>query len=328
MNGNFNLRRVADIPCCLGEAPLWHPEEEKLYWVDIEAGVLHSYHPKTLTLEQPYRGNTIGGLALRSDGALLLFQEEGRVRSWHAGKLKDLNRTDPRLKDCRFNDAIVTPSCAIFCGVIAWHRRPRGRLDKYGRRFRQLLAHTGIRPAPPLGLYRWGGEDQPYSLLQEAGLANGAGFSPDCARFYFTDSARREIQVFDRHQGVDNMAARRVFARVPDGEGTPDGLTVDEEGYVWSARWGGGCVVRYDADGGVERQIDLPVQNVTSLAFGGPDYRTLFITTAGGDDRERFGRDAGALFCATPGVRGKPEFLAPVRSFSSWVADGRSGATS
>ena len=88
--------------------------------------------------------------------------------------------------------------------------------------------------------------------------------------------------------------------------------TVDAEGFVWSARWGGGCVVRYDPQGKIERSIELPAQNVTSLAFGGPDYRQLYITTAGGKDRKGLGAGAGALFRTTPGIQGKPEFRARI----------------
>ena len=312
MTGNFNLRRVADIPCLLGEAPLWHPDEEKLYWADIMSGTLHSYHPKTEAVAQLYRGDPIGGLVLRSDGALLLFQVEGRVRAWHAGQLTDVTAADPALRDCRFNDAVVAPSGDVLCGVMAWHWRLGGRAEKYRRRLRRLLRLARLRaPAPP-GLYRWVGPGQPCSLVRAAGLANGAGFSPDLKRFYFTDSARREIQVSAWDKGAAAFGDRRVFVKLSDNEGTPDGLTVDQEGFVWSAHWGGGCAVRYDPDGRIERRIELPASNVTSLAFGGPDYRTLFITTAGGDVRDRNGSGAGALFCATPGVRGKPEFRVPV----------------
>jgi D-xylonolactonase len=310
MNATCDLRCVADTRCRLGEAPLWHPEQGKLYWVDILAGTLFCYDPELGSYEELYAGDMIGGLVLQADGALLLLQEEGTVRSWHAGKQSGLRAADRRQRDYRFNDAIASPSGDVLCGVIESSRAPRSRLHSYQRRFRRLMGRFGLRRRAPIGLYRLQGSGQQQHLEQEAGLANGMGFSPDLNHFYFTDSARREIQVFDYDEGMARLANQRVFAKVPASEGFPDGLTVDGEGFVWSACWGGGCVVRYDSDGRIERKITLPAQNVTSLAFGGPAYRQLYITTAGGEDRERFGSGAGALFCATPGVEGKPEFRA------------------
>ena len=163
-----------------------------------------------------------------------------------------------------------------------------------------------------MGLYLLEPSGQLRRLPHGTLLANGTGFSPDQKRFYLTDSYRHQILVFDCTAGMDRLADRQVFATVPPDEGLPDGLAVDAEGYVWSARWGGGRVVRYDPRGAIERVIELPARNVTSLAFGGPDYRQLYITTAGGEDRQSLGDGAGALFGVTPGVQGKPEFRATV----------------
>jgi sugar lactone lactonase YvrE len=95
---------------------------------------------------------------------------------------------------------------------------------------------------------------------------------------------------------------------VPEGEGGPDGMTVDAEGYVWSARWGGSCLVRYTPEGVEERRIVFPAKKVSSLIFGGDDYADMYVTTAGGDHKDTDGPGAGALFRLKLGIRGVAEF--------------------
>jgi D-xylonolactonase len=112
-------------------------------------------------------------------------------------------------------------------------------------------------------------------------LANGLGFSPDGRTLYFADSAARTIWAYDVNPRVASLSKKRVFVRVGDDEGIPDGLTVDAAGYVYSAQWYGGQVIRYDPDGTVERRIEMPVTQVSSVALGGPDFCDLYITTAG-----------------------------------------------
>jgi D-xylonolactonase len=118
-----------------------------------------------------------------------------------------------------------------------------------------------------------------------------------------------------------DLQGRKVFVKVPSDEGIPDGLTVDREGFVWSAQWYGSQVVRYAPDGSVERRIRLPVPQVSSVAFGGQDLADLYITTAADPWPSRLappGFDPGApemggsLYRLQPGVRGKPEHLARI----------------
>src|SRR5690606_7213770 len=105
-------------------------------------------------------------------------------------------------------------------------------------------------------------------------------WSPDNKRFYFADSGKREVYQYDFDVKVGQISNRRVFARIGETEGMPDGLTVDAEGFIWVTYWDGWCVTRFDPAGKVERVINLPVPRPTSCTFGGPDLKTLFITTA------------------------------------------------
>jgi D-xylonolactonase len=110
-------------------------------------------------------------------------------------------------------------------------------------------------------------------------IANGLGLSPDDRTLYFADSARRVIYAYDVAPS-GSLSRRRIFVKIPSDEGLPDGLTVDREGFVWCAQWYGAQVVRYDPDGKVERRLPMPVLQVSSLIFGGPDLTDLYVTTA------------------------------------------------
>jgi len=142
------------------------------------------------------------------------------------------------------------------------------------------------------------------------GTSNGMGFSPDRTRLYHSDSNDRfrHIRVFDYDEATGELTNPRRFLAARPGDGKPDGLTIDAEGFVWSARWNGGLLIRYAPDATEDRRIELPVAKVSSVAFGGEELADLYVTTAGGDDRAREGSLAGALFRLRPGVRGVPEF--------------------
>ena len=146
--------------------------------------------------------------------------------------------------------------------------------------------------------------------MREIRIPNALCWSPDSSVMYFTDSYSHQIWAFDFDLDSGTFENKRVFASIPEDEGVPDGATVDAEGFVWCAHMFGGTVSRLAPDGGVDRVIELPVPQVTSCAFGGPDLATLYITTASlRMDRAALSQEplAGALFAADPGVRGLPE---------------------
>jgi len=132
---------------------------------------------------------------------------------------------------------------------------------------------------------------------------------------YFTDSHTdvRRIYLFDYDQESGNLSNQIIFVEIAPGQGVPDGMTVDAEGYVWSARWDGGALVRYTPQGVEERRIKFPAQKVSSVTFGGENYSDIYVTTAGGHNRSDEGPGAGALFRLKLGIRGIPEFFSRVR---------------
>ena len=283
----MNMEVVADYRCVTGESPTWHPFERRLYWLDIPQGRMFRYDPATGRHEQCYQGDVVGGLTVQADGALLLFMAKGAVKTWREGKQETIISEIPGEGDSRFNDVQADPLGRVFCGTMS------------------TAAHAGR-------LYRLDPDGTLALLVEGVGTSNGMGFTPDRKRMYHTDSRRREIALYDYDAGAGSIANRRLFAQVPEGEGVPDGLTVDRAGYVWSARWDGGCLVRYTPQGAEERRILFPARRVSSLTFGGDAYEDIYVTTAGDDDRDKHGESAGALFRLRPGIRGVPEFLSRI----------------
>jgi len=274
---------VADYACVTGEGPLWHPDEGRLYWVDIPAGRMFRYDPATGAHEECYSGEVVGGFTIQQDGALLLFMARGAVAVWRGGDLDYVLDEIPDERESRFNDVIADPAGRVFCGTMP----------------------TGERPGR---LYRLDTDRSITAVLDGIGCSNGMGFTPDRGRMYYTDSRAREIYLFDYDETSGSIANRRLFVRTRKGEGVPDGMTVDADGCVWSARWDGGCVVRSAPDGTEERRVRFPARKVSSVTFGGEDYADMYVTTAGGDKKEQEGAGAGALFRLDAGVRGVPEF--------------------
>jgi sugar lactone lactonase YvrE len=285
----MQLEMIADYECLLGEGPLWNPFEASLYWTDIRAGRMFRFDPETGEHEEVYRGDPVGGFTIQADGGLLFFMDNGAVRSWHGGRLSTLVEEIPEERGGRFNDVIADSRGRVLCGTV---HEERG----WG------------------SLYRLDRNAEYTKLLEPVECSNGMGFSGDDRTLYFTDSGKGTIDCFDYQAEDGSIDRRRPFAAVRNakGEGIPDGMTVDAEDCVWSACWGGKCIVRYSPQGDELTRIKLPAVRVSSLTFGGEDYADLYVTTAGGGDRKQFGEGAGAVFRVRPGVAGRPEFLSRI----------------
>jgi D-xylonolactonase len=274
---------VADTLCHTGENPLWHPAERRLYWCDIPRGRLLRFDPATGRHETCAEGDPIGGFTLQADGALLLFMARGAIRTWRDGRLTTLIAELPDERDNRFNDVIADPAGRVFCGTMS----PPHRLGR---------------------LYRLDPDLSLTTMVEGVGTSNGMGFTLDRRQMYHTDSRVGEVYLYDYDAAAGALADRRLWLKTPPGEGRPDGLTVDAEGCVWSARWDGGILVRHAPDGRELARYPFPARKVSSVTFGGDDCSDIYVTTAGGHNRAEEGPGAGALFRLRLGVRGLPEF--------------------
>jgi len=284
----MKLEMIADYKCVTGEGPLWHPDEQVVYWVDIPRGRLFRYDPAEGRHEQCYEGDeAIGGFTVQADGGLLLFMARGAVKVWRDGELTMVVEEIPRECESRFNDVIADPAGRVFCGTMSTENQ--------------------------LGcLYRLDTDGSLTVVVEGVKVSNGMGFTPDRTGMYYTDSLKHEIYLFDYDQETGALTNRRVFVRTPDDGSVSDGMTVDAEGFVWSARWDGSCLVRYAPDGTEDRRIIFPTKKVSCPTFGGPDYTDIYVTTAGGDKKDENGALAGALFRFNAGIKGVPEFRSRV----------------
>jgi len=275
-----------------GETPIWIPDQQVLYWIDIEGERVHRHDPVSGETKEWALDVPITALARRAGGGWILATKTGLAFWDHQTNatefIVDPDADNPAL---RFNDSAV---------------------DRQGRLLIGSLNQEQF-DAPDGSLYRLDADLSIHKIDEGYAVANGIGFSPDGQTAYVTDMFHGRILAFDYDTEAGTVANRRTFVDVPAEAGLPDGLIIDAEGFVWSAHWGGSRVTRYDPDGKIEREVRLPVTNVTCMAFGGADLNELYITTAWfllDDDGRKAQPQAGDLFRITTDVPGlvEPEF--------------------
>ena len=278
---------VADYECQVGESPVWHSGENRLYWSDILTGRLFWYEPATGRSSQCYEGRMVGGFTIQADGSLLLFMDKGTVAVWRNGEIvRTVIDSIPAELEQRFNDVAADPEGRVFCGTMP--------LDNVERRSGRLYR------LDPDGSYR--------VLLEGVGISNGIGFSPDRKFFYYIDSLDDIVWLFAYDRATGELTDRQMFLEFSAENGSPDGLTIDRDGDLWIAMAMGGALVQYSPEAELVRRIELPAKFVASVAFGGVDLTQLFVTTGLTDKVEDSGEAAGTLMVMEPGVVGLPEY--------------------
>ena len=288
---------IVDTADQTGEGPLWHPAERKLYWGDITEGELYRYDPATGCHELVFRADQMfGGYTFQADGSILLFMEEGRIGVLRDGNLEIAVDGIPGEEENRFNDVIADPEGRVFCGTMC--KDSDKAMDKESLGSLYLLETDGaIR-----------------KILDGIAISNGLGFTPDLTGLYYTDTPTGAIWLFDYDRSTGSIRNRRDFTSTddPDADGLPDGMTVDSEGYVWSARVLTGQIHRYSPSGVLALSIDFPCDMVSSAVFGGENMEDLYVTTISANDRETHGPGAGALYRIRTGIKGIEEFFSNV----------------
>ncbi len=282
---------VADYACETGEGPLWHADEQALYWVDIPRGRLFRYDPGAETHAMLYEDRPIGGYTIQADGSLLCFRDGGNIVELDAEGLlrRTIVASVPELAGTRFNDVVAAPDGGVFAGTMSCETLA-GRLYH--------LSREGVLSV----------------VLEGQGTPNGMGFSPDEKWMYYQDSRAQTLSRFDYDRASGEVSQPRLLRTASEAgdRGRGDGLTVDVNGDLWSARWEGGCVLQCDPMGVPRREYDLPAECVTSMAFGGAELTELYVSSARGGERPEQGIAAGALFRLDPGVKGRAEYRSRV----------------
>lgn len=278
IRGSYEV--AANVACLLGEGPLWHPDEERLYWTDIDGKRIYRLDPDSGRIEIACEaGMRIGGMTLQPDGALALFGDDGKISLLLDDRLHPLLPGLPDEKGTRFNDVFADPVGRVFAGTMP-------KEDRKGR------------------LYRIDPDLSHPVILEDIGCSNGMGFTPDGKRMYYTDTGAGHIYRFDYEATTAALTNPITFLQF-NGGGAPDGMTVDAEGNLWVAFWGGHCVRCYGPDGTQKAQIDLPAECITAPVIL-PDGR-MYVTSAGGGRRKDENDLGGAVFLIQLDVAGVPE---------------------
>lgn len=294
------VRVVADYGDLCGEGPAWDPDSGCLYWTDIEGQKFYRYHQASDKHEIVKQGLEIAGYAMNRAGGFVIANSRG-IWLWDGADGLRLIADQVANSKCQMNDAIADPEGRFFAGSNLYDPSREYELGKLIRVDRDGSAHVA---------------DEGFHL------PNGLAFSPDETILYFTDSVARTIYAYDYDRRTGDLRNRHVIVQVPEDEGLPDGLTVDAEGFLWSAQWYGSSLVRYDPEGKVERRISFPAKQISSVAFGGSDLNDVFVTSASktwpSPVMPRWydavsGNFGGQLYCVNLGIQGKPDYKADIR---------------
>jgi sugar lactone lactonase YvrE len=282
-----DLKCIWEEPAILGEGPLWVARENAVYWVDIVRKKVHRYAladgaRRTWTFE-----TEVTSLAARQQGGLV-----GTVRDGFAFIDLETDTIEP----------VAMPEADI-----PGNRFNDGKVDENGRYWAGSMDDGEKRESG--SLYRLDGDLSLHKMDENYSITNGPTFSVDGKILYHTDTAKRTIFAFNLSED-GAISNKRIFVQLEaEEEGYPDGMTVDSKNCIWLAHFAGSRITRYSPEGEILNVMSMPVPNITSCTFAGPDLDTLYITTARhllSDVEVRKYPLSGSLFSCKPGVTGLP----------------------
>jgi sugar lactone lactonase YvrE len=276
-----------------GEGPVWSPEEQCLYWTDINRFLIHRYNPAHDCTKSWFFEEPVTALALTDSEGVLAVALASQILLWRA-------RTDERREHgfhvrewpaVRLNDGRPDPRGSFWVGTMRNNVSANGSPAECG-------GTDGI-------LFRIDPDGAVSEWKRNIGISNTLAWSPDRTQFYFADTLQNAVFAYDYDFQTGVISRERpFFMGFP--RGLPDGSVTDSEGYLWNCRYGGGCIVRVAPDGRIDRVIEMPATNMTSCTFGGEEYDILFATSAA-LDAPPDNRLAGSLFSIRTSVPGLPE---------------------
>jgi sugar lactone lactonase YvrE len=287
----FKAELVVDAKAMLGEGPCWDHRHHCLYWVDILGKHIHCYDPVTNKSETIDVGQYVGALAVRESGGFIAAMHHGfYFLDIKTGMLTPIHDPEEDLPNNRFNDGKCDPAGRFWAGTME------------------------TQPSDPNGaLYCMDTHLTTRKLVDNVTISNGLAWSPDSKMMYYIDTPTKEIVLFDYDIDTGQISNKRVAFKLSTEEGAPDGMTIDEEGMLWIAHWGGSQVTRRNPNTGeILAVVSVPATNVTSCVFGGENLDELFITTArvGLDEKALASQPyAGAVFRCKTGVKGKSSYM-------------------
>jgi sugar lactone lactonase YvrE len=276
-----------------GEGAVWHEAHAAAYWTDVNRFLIHRFTPadesvRSWFFEEPVTAlaltNRDDALAVALGSRLILWEPLTDIRRDHAFRLEGWPQV-------RLNDGRPDPRGSLWVGSMRNNVNPDGSAGEEG-------GQDGI-------LYRIDPDGRTTVHRRNLGISNTVAWSPDGRRFYFGDSLANVIWAYDYDAQTGNISNEIPFLE-NFSRGLPDGSSVDSEGFLWNCRFNGGCIVRVAPDGKIDCVVEMPVKNVTTCTFGGPDRKTLYITTATMDAASS-DRLAGGLYALETEVQGQQE---------------------
>ena len=288
---------VVDCKAWLGEGPVWSSREGCLYWTDVPSYTVYRWNPSTGEQATWTMPEMVASMAMRAKGGLILATTGG-MDAWDPEEDHHVRLVEPEahLPANRSNDGKCDRRGRFWLGTMQNNLHPDGS-DK------GLTESTG-------NLYRIDADLSVHRMDTGIGISNTFAWSPDDRVMYFADTLVG-MYAYDFDIETGGIENRRLFAKADDETlGAGDGSTIDEEGFIWNARWGGGCLVRWAPDGSIDRTVQIPSQLVTSAIFGGEDLDVLYVTTARymvSEQELREQPQSGGIFALDPGVKGIPE---------------------
>lgn len=281
---------VFDAKATLGEGPFWDARKQKLYWVDIMEKKIHIHHPDTNENEFITVDHLIGTVVARESGGFIAATQHGFYEVAEDGTQTLIVDPEKELPDNRFNDGKCDPAGRFWAGTM--------HLDEN---------------EPSGSLYVLDQNLQVKKMLSNITISNGLAWTDDHKTMYYIDSPTKQVVAFDYDLSTGSISNKRVVVTIPEGEGIPDGMTIDADGNLWVAQWGGYKVSKWDPKTGKRLdEVKVPAKQVTSCVFGGKNLDELYITSArrGLDEEELTAYPhSGGVFRVKTDVKGSETFL-------------------
>lgn len=253
-----NVECIVECANILGEGPIWHPEEQALYWCDNLKPSIQRFDPTTGAVTAWPLEKQVGSIIFREKGGIVAGMECGFCFiDLETGKIEELVDPEADLPGNRLNDGKCDRAGRYWCGSMDAELK-----------------------SPTAALYRFDPDQSCHRMDGDFTVSNGIAFSPDDKTMYFSDSRADTVYAYDFDLESGAISNRRVFISTKEIEGRVDGATVDSDGFYWCAHIHAGEIARYDPDGRLERVIPLPVRHPTMCTFGGKKLDTLYVTSS------------------------------------------------
>lgn len=263
-SSQLNIEIVGSKISLLGEGPVWDAKQGMIYWIDILNGQLHSHHPKKNTQASIGLDQMIGSFALSDHGKIIAALKEGIY--WvdkNTGAKELIIASEKHLTNNRFNDGKCDPAGRFWAGTMS------------------LTEEKGAGSVYCIEKNKHIGLIESKKMLSNLTISNGMAWSRDGKIFYFIDTPTYEVVAYDYEIATGHIKNKRTIVCIDAADGFPDGMTIDTEGMLWVAHWGGWQVTRWNPITGKKlSSIQLPAAKITSCTFGGDNLSDLYISSA------------------------------------------------